>query len=413
MTCTRCSREAMIGAPVCAACATLDGAAPADPASADLADRWLFDGSAPETEEPFLPAGLARPYTTPAASSIPVVSSDVAPPAVNRSPGGSTWTMDHPGVTGDEGAPAIQAAPVPQPAPVPQAAPFAAAYPEGTAYPEGAARPEAMSLWGAEAGNALTSSPATPSTPPPAAAGPTAAAAGPAAPPPAFAPTSVSKYDRKAPAPGTVSSGRRVVLGSAALVLVIAGAGVAALVTTHAPGSTAQGQLLTQPDQSASPGESAAGSAGGSSRASGEGTKARRGRPAVAVAPAVGLQPYAQPVSHFLVRYFRAINHHDYRSYLRLFTPASRAALSESGFLAGYGTTRDSAPRLIRLTSEGMRRLAATVTFTSHQDAAASPGHASCLRWRITVYLIRHGTRHERYFIGNPPAGYAAHEHAC
>jgi hypothetical protein len=131
------------------------------------------------------------------------------------------------------------------------------------------------------------------------------------------------------------------------------------------------------------------------------------------MAPAVRSQPGARPASRFLARYFRAINHHDYQAYLRLFAPASRAALPETRFLAGYGTTRDSAARLIRLTPAGSRQLAATVTFTSHQDATASPAHASCLRWRITVYLIRHGTRHERYFIGAPPAGYTAREHAC
>jgi hypothetical protein len=31
--------------------------------------------------------------------------------------------------------------------------------------------------------------------------------------------------------------------------------------------------------------------------------------------------------------------------------------------------------------------MTATVTFTSHQDPAASPNHASCTSWRIVLYL--------------------------
>jgi hypothetical protein len=268
------------------------------------------------------------------------------------------------GVTGGEGAPATPAAPVPVAAPAPPPLPGPA---------------PAAARWPA---------------PPPVAAVPL-----PVAP-------AVSKYDLKAAAPGT--GGRRIMLISAALVLVLAGAGgVAALVTASGPGAAARGQLLTQPGgQSAPPGGSPAGRSAANAGP-------RSARPAVVLAPAVRNQPGARRASHFLARYFRAINHHDYQAYLRLFAPVSRAALSPSRFLAGYGTTRDTAARLIRLTRTGPGQLAAAVTFTSHQDATASPAHASCLRWRITVYLIRPGSRQQRYFIDAPPAGYTAREHAC
>jgi len=201
-------------------------------------------------------------------------------------------------------------------------------------------------------------------------------------------------------------------LGSAALVMALAAAGgVAVLVTASGPGGS-RGQLLTDPghESAAAPATRSAAGPSGTGR---DGTRPRAGRSAVLVAPPARPQPDAQPVSRFLSRYFRAINHHDYPAYLRLFSPASRAALSQSSFQAGYGSTRDSAPRLVALQAAGLRQLAATVTFTSRQDAAASPEHEGCLRWRITVYLIRHGGRHERYFIGNPPAGYTARDHAC
>jgi hypothetical protein len=105
-----------------------------------------------------------------------------------------------------------------------------------------------------------------------------------------------------------------------------------------------------------------------------------------------------------------AINDHDYRAYLHLFSPESRGALSGAGFQAGYGTTRDSAERLTELAATTPGRLAATVTFTSHQSPASSPAHAGCLRWNITVYLVRRGGR---YVIGNPPADYYAKDQPC
>ncbi|HEY1641499.1 MAG TPA: hypothetical protein VGG35_12475 [Streptosporangiaceae bacterium] len=244
------------------------------------------------------------------------------------------------------------------------------------------------------------------------------AAPGPASPPgprhassPQAAVTAVrSADDPPAPAHRARTGGRRIMLGSAALVMALAAAGgVAVLVTASGTGGGSRGQLLTDPGRH-SPATPGTHSPAGTGR---NGSGPRAGRSAVRVAPAARRQPGARPVSRFLSRYFRAINHHDYPAYLRLFSPASRAALSQSSFLAGYGSTRDSAPRLVTLQAAGRRQLAATVTFTSRQDAAASPEHEGCLRWRITVYLIRRGGQHERYFIGNPPAGYTARDHAC
>jgi len=314
-------------------------------------------------------------------------------------------TIGQAGVTGGEGAPATPAAPVPvaAPAPAPPPLPLPARAP---APARSVPVPPPLAP-----GSPAAAGPGTAARPPaPEPAAPESAAPESAAPESLPAAPSVSKYDLRAPAPGT--GGRRIMLISAALVLVLAAAGgVVALVTASGPGAAARGQLLTQPG-----GQSGTAPGGGAAAGRGTAPAGRQGRtvrPAVILAPAVRSQPYARPAGRFLARYFRAINHHDYRAYLRLFAPASRAALSQSRFLAGYGTTHDVTPRLIRLTQAGLRQLAATVTFTSHQDATASPAHASCLHWRITVYLIRHGTRHERYFIGTPPAGYAAREHAC
>jgi hypothetical protein len=182
------------------------------------------------------------------------------------------------------------------------------------------------------------------------------------------------------------------------------------------PGSTRSAAAM--PAGSAGP----AGSPGsGSSPGSGEPTKpgGRAGgtapagasaRPAVAIASRARARPHAAAVLAFLTRYFTAINHHDYRAYLHLFSPASRRALSAAGFEAGYGTTRDSAERLARLKAAGPGQVAARVAFTSHQAPDATPAYPGCLHWRITVYLVRHDGR---YVIGNPPAGYSATNRSC
>jgi hypothetical protein len=134
------------------------------------------------------------------------------------------------------------------------------------------------------------------------------------------------------------------------------------------------------------------------------------GRPRVAMSAGVRGRPAAAAVAAFLTRYFGVVNRHDYRGYLRLFGPGSERSLSAAAFAAGYGTTRDSAETLRGITAAGRGEVAAAVTFTSRQAAAASPAHAACVRWRITIYLAR---RDGRYVIANPPAGYAAADRAC
>jgi hypothetical protein len=184
--------------------------------------------------------------------------------------------------------------------------------------------------------------------------------------------------------------GRRLVLTTAALVMAA---------------GTGAGLLLAQPVAGRGP--------AGAGRPSADAARlpvAPAGRPAGSSARPAGGRPGTAAVAAFLTGYFAAINRHDYGGYLRLFGPGSRRSLSAAGFRAGYGTTRDSAGTLTGITAAGRGELAATVTFTSRQAPAASPAHAACVRWRITIYLAR---RDGRYVIENPPAGYAAADRAC
>ena len=110
---------------------------------------------------------------------------------------------------------------------------------------------------------------------------------------------------------------------------------------------------------------------------------------AVTVNPAAAGQPHADRVVTLLNSYFSAINQHDFPAYRRLFIPGIRAGMHNFG--ASYQSTHDSRARLAGLAATGPQGLAAMVTFVSHQDPAASPDHAACDRWHITLFIKRDG----------------------
>ena len=110
---------------------------------------------------------------------------------------------------------------------------------------------------------------------------------------------------------------------------------------------------------------------------------------AVTVAPAAAGQPHAHRVVTLLDSYFSAINSRDFQAYSSLFIPAIRVGMHNFG--SSYQSTRDSRARLTRLAATGPQGLAAMVTFVSHQRPAASPDHAACDRWHVTLFLKRDG----------------------
>jgi hypothetical protein len=130
----------------------------------------------------------------------------------------------------------------------------------------------------------------------------------------------------------------------------------------------------------------------------------------VAIDPAAAGAPHEAAVVAVLNRYFSAINDHAYGAYEGLFSPAVRNGLSQATFTAGFGTTRDSAVTLRSISALGTGELEASVTFTSHQQPAASPTHSSCTAWRISLYLVKQG---RRYLLTAPPPGYQASFRSC
>jgi hypothetical protein len=141
----------------------------------------------------------------------------------------------------------------------------------------------------------------------------------------------------------------------------------------------------------------------------------RRGAPqsaaasdAVAIAPGLAREPAARGVTAFLKTYFGAINSHNYGVFSSLFVPQIRESLDH--FNAGYRSTTDAGARLTGLSTTGAQSLAATVTFTSHQNPADSPNHAACDTWNVVLSLDSTGAG---YLIAPSPAGYQPSVQAC
>jgi hypothetical protein len=198
---------------------------------------------------------------------------------------------------------------------------------------------------------------------------------------------------------------------------------VARIGSGHAPAAASQHPAVGKPaSRAGSAGDGGSVSGTGHARPSGSARPARSARPSpssrpssvpsatvrgvvgngvVAVSPAVLGTPRLQPVVAFLTTYFEAINGRDFPQYASLFIPSIRATMRQFG--AGYATTFDSGATLTGLAATGPQGVAATVTFTSHQSPAASPDHAACDQWDITLFL-----RHDAgaYLIGHSRPGF-------
>jgi len=129
----------------------------------------------------------------------------------------------------------------------------------------------------------------------------------------------------------------------------------------------------------------------------------------VALGPEARRQPGAHHIAAFLATYFAAINHHDYRAYIRLFDPQSRPIQSKQEFLTGFRSTRDSGAKLVSI-SPTVAGPAAEITFDSHQRPADSATQTACTSWRITLFLLSQG---RTYLIGQVPATYHAQATPC
>jgi hypothetical protein len=128
------------------------------------------------------------------------------------------------------------------------------------------------------------------------------------------------------------------------------------------------------------------------------------------VSAGAAANPAEPGVAALVNDYFTAINAHDYTAYNSLLEPQQQAADTRSSFDTGYGSTTDSNERLTGITDTSSGGEAATLSFTSHQNAADSATQSTCTSWKITLYLEPSGSS---YLIGATPPGYHAQYAAC
>ncbi|MGE5291092.1 MAG: hypothetical protein ACM3ML_28620 [Micromonosporaceae bacterium] len=231
------------------------------------------------------------------------------------------------------------------------------------------------------------------------------------APPPMWEdPQPPKAYLRQQPSPPGPGRRARTVIALAVTVAVLAAGGGALAFElrshrAHAGAAGASHPPVSKPQQEQpSPTASPTGSRTAPS------PPATPGSAAVAVAPAAARDPAAPQVVNLLTRYFTAINAHDYPAYLRLLDPQMQRIQTALRFSEGFRSTRDSGATLTGLSRAPDGRLAAAVSFTSHQSPADSPDQSACTHWTITLYLRSGGGG---YLIGAPPSGYQASHQAC
>jgi hypothetical protein len=217
--------------------------------------------------------------------------------------------------------------------------------------------------------------------------------------------------DPQPPPPRRGGSG--IMIG-AVIVLVLAAGGGAFAVVSSLAGNSSSGHPTGQPTsaaptQPASSGPAATTTAPASPTAAAS-PSASKVASTVAMSPSAAASPAAARVRTLLDRYFAAINAHDYAAYSSLLDTQMQQNNPQSKFASGYATTRDSAEKVTSIADTGAGGVAATVTFTSHQNPSDSINNSSCTAWTITLYLQ---PQDSGYVIGVPPAGYRSVHQDC
>ena len=218
--------------------------------------------------------------------------------------------------------------------------------------------------------------------------------------------------DPQPPSPRRGGSG---VMIAAIVVLVLAAAGGGFAVVSSLIGNTTGGHPSSQPTSSAptQPASSvpaATTTAPASHTPTASPSASKTAASTVAMSPSAAASHAAARVRTLVERYFTAINAHDYAAYSSLLDAQMQQNNPQSKFASGYATTRDSAEKITSIADTGAGGVAATVTFTSHQNPADSINNSSCTAWTITLYLQ---PQNGSYVIGVPPAGYRSVHQDC
>jgi len=131
----------------------------------------------------------------------------------------------------------------------------------------------------------------------------------------------------------------------------------------------------------------------------------------VTVSAGAAQNPAAAAIAAFVSQYFSAINSHDFQAYDSLLTPQVQQGQTAQTFRQGFGSSADANEILVAINPAAKGETAATLTFTSHQNASqAQGGTGTCTDWNITLFLEPNGTG---YLIGDQPSTYHAQYKSC
>jgi hypothetical protein len=131
----------------------------------------------------------------------------------------------------------------------------------------------------------------------------------------------------------------------------------------------------------------------------------------VTVSAGAAQNPAATAIATFVSQYFSAINSHNFQAYDSLLTPQNQQGQTKETFSQGFGSSADSDEILVAINPATNGDTAATITFTSHQNAAqGADGTGTCTDWNITLFLESNGTG---YLDGEAPSTYHAHPQSC
>ncbi len=122
----------------------------------------------------------------------------------------------------------------------------------------------------------------------------------------------------------------------------------------------------------------------------GAGTGAVGGPVNVTLSPSAEAAPQARDVTDLIVRYFSAINRHDYDAWLTTVTTA-QARRDRDSWTTDYSTTHDSDIYISDITQGAP--LTVRMQFVSHQAVAFAPAAlpAECVRWDVTYQILDEG----------------------
>lgn len=136
------------------------------------------------------------------------------------------------------------------------------------------------------------------------------------------------------------------------------------------------------------------------------------GSPAVELTPDAAAHPQDETVRQLLQRYFDSINGRDYNGWKTTVSRQRIQGKTQNEWLKEYRSTRDGSILVYRIEAARGDGMEVLVAFSSTQDPSDAPVGLPerCVRWRLTLPLVRDGGQ---WKIDALPLGTAAEHAKC